>query len=160
MFVFRKIWLALFSWNTGFEIRPFALLLTIWQWVSLSHQTKTWEMQNDVMLKMGSLTRGISLEKVDQVIGLKSLQSRHGPIKESCIKNILKSNICFSPLITCCSNTRLKMEKHWPEKDWSEREDISNRYIVISFFIYKSSKTNIFKINFSGIDNRMKWRWF
>ena len=30
-------------------------------------------MQNDAMLKMGSLTRGISLEKVDQVIGLKSL---------------------------------------------------------------------------------------
>ena len=26
MFVFRKIWRALFSWNTGFEIRPFALL--------------------------------------------------------------------------------------------------------------------------------------
>ena len=28
MFVFRKIWRALFSWNTRFEIRPFALLLT------------------------------------------------------------------------------------------------------------------------------------
>ena len=26
MFVFRKIWRALFSWNTRFEIRPFALL--------------------------------------------------------------------------------------------------------------------------------------
>ena len=26
MFVFRKIWRALFSWNTGFEIHPFALL--------------------------------------------------------------------------------------------------------------------------------------
>ena len=25
-FVFRKIWRALFSWNTRFEIRPFALL--------------------------------------------------------------------------------------------------------------------------------------
>ena len=25
MFVFRKIWRALFSWNTRFEIRPFAL---------------------------------------------------------------------------------------------------------------------------------------
>ena len=30
MFVFRKIWRALFSWNTHFEIRPFALLLTIY----------------------------------------------------------------------------------------------------------------------------------
>ena len=28
MFVFRKIWRALFSWNTCFEIRPFALLPT------------------------------------------------------------------------------------------------------------------------------------
>ena len=28
MFVFRKIWRALFSWNTRFEIRPFALLPT------------------------------------------------------------------------------------------------------------------------------------
>ena len=30
MFVFRKIWLALFSFNTRFEIRPFALLPTSW----------------------------------------------------------------------------------------------------------------------------------
>ena len=30
MFVFRKIWRALFSWNTHFEIRPFALLPTIY----------------------------------------------------------------------------------------------------------------------------------
>ena len=28
MFIFRKIWRALFSWNTRFEIRPFALLQT------------------------------------------------------------------------------------------------------------------------------------
>ena len=28
MFVFRKIWCALFCWNTRFEIRPFALLPT------------------------------------------------------------------------------------------------------------------------------------
>ena len=28
MFVFRKIWRTLFSWNTRFEIRPFALLPT------------------------------------------------------------------------------------------------------------------------------------
>ena len=28
MFFFRKIWRALFSWNTRFEIRPFALLPT------------------------------------------------------------------------------------------------------------------------------------
>ena len=27
MFVFRKIWCALFSWNTRFEIRPFLALL-------------------------------------------------------------------------------------------------------------------------------------
>ena len=31
MFVFRKIWRALFSWNTRFEIRPFALSPTIMQ---------------------------------------------------------------------------------------------------------------------------------
>ena len=31
MFVFRKIWRALFSWNTRFEIRPFALSLTIYK---------------------------------------------------------------------------------------------------------------------------------
>ena len=29
MFFFRKIWHALFSWNTRFQIRPFTLLLTI-----------------------------------------------------------------------------------------------------------------------------------
>ena len=28
MFVFRKVWRALFSWNTHFGIRPFALLPT------------------------------------------------------------------------------------------------------------------------------------
>ena len=28
MFVFLKIWRALFAWNTRFEIRPFALLQT------------------------------------------------------------------------------------------------------------------------------------
>ena len=28
MFVFRKIWRVLFSWNTRFEIRLFALLAT------------------------------------------------------------------------------------------------------------------------------------
>ena len=28
MFVFQEIWRALFSWNTRFEIRPFALLRT------------------------------------------------------------------------------------------------------------------------------------
>ena len=28
MFAFRKIWIALFSWNFRFQIRPFALLLT------------------------------------------------------------------------------------------------------------------------------------
>ena len=28
MFVFRKIWRALFSWNTRSEIRPFALIPT------------------------------------------------------------------------------------------------------------------------------------
>ena len=32
MFVFRKIWRALFSWNTRFEIRPFALLPTNFTW--------------------------------------------------------------------------------------------------------------------------------
>ena len=31
MFVFRKIWRALFSWNTRFEIRAFALIPTISQ---------------------------------------------------------------------------------------------------------------------------------
>ena len=29
MFVFRKIWCALFFWNTRFEIRPFAILPAI-----------------------------------------------------------------------------------------------------------------------------------
>ena len=32
MFVFRKIWRALFSWNTRFEIWPFALLPTHCPW--------------------------------------------------------------------------------------------------------------------------------
>ena len=31
MFVFPKIWHALFSWNTRFEIHPFALLPSNWQ---------------------------------------------------------------------------------------------------------------------------------
>ena len=30
MFVFRKIWRALFSWNTRFEVRPFALFSTFY----------------------------------------------------------------------------------------------------------------------------------
>ena len=31
MFVIREIWRALFSWNTSFEIRPFALLPSNYQ---------------------------------------------------------------------------------------------------------------------------------
>ena len=37
MFVFRKIWRALFSCNTRFEIRPFAILPTIWFNVNSIH---------------------------------------------------------------------------------------------------------------------------
>ena len=33
MFVFWKIWRALFSWNNRYEYRPFALLPTIWIFV-------------------------------------------------------------------------------------------------------------------------------
>ena len=32
MYVFRKIWCALFSWNIRFEIHPFALLPMKWKW--------------------------------------------------------------------------------------------------------------------------------
>ena len=44
MFIFRKIWRALFSWNTCFEIRPFALLASsviafVWGWRSSDFQT-------------------------------------------------------------------------------------------------------------------------
>ena len=45
-FVFRKIWCALFSWNTRFEIRPFALLPTIFNWK-----------ENITHLKISSLTQ-------------------------------------------------------------------------------------------------------
>ena len=39
MFVFRKIWRALLSWNTVFEIRPFVLLPTIYTMLdSLFHK--------------------------------------------------------------------------------------------------------------------------
>ena len=31
MFLFQKIWRALFSWNNRFEICPFALLLTFYR---------------------------------------------------------------------------------------------------------------------------------
>ena len=36
MSVFPKIWRALFSWNTSFKIRPFALLPTKWQFNVIS----------------------------------------------------------------------------------------------------------------------------
>ena len=37
IFVFRKIWHALFSWNTRFGIRPFAILpIAIWRFTKLS----------------------------------------------------------------------------------------------------------------------------
>ena len=36
MFVFRKIWRALFSWNTRFEVRLFALLPTQSQFFSFT----------------------------------------------------------------------------------------------------------------------------
>ena len=39
MFVFRKIWRALFSWNVRFEIRPFALLPTNHQKPVIKNQT-------------------------------------------------------------------------------------------------------------------------
>ena len=41
MFVFRKIWRALFSWNTRFEIRPFVLLPTCW-WMKLKQKLSVW----------------------------------------------------------------------------------------------------------------------
>ena len=34
MFVFQKIWHALFSWNTRFEIRPFTLLPTKYEYLT------------------------------------------------------------------------------------------------------------------------------
>ena len=41
MFVFQNIWRALFSWNTRFDIRPFALLPTFYRILFFSghHQT-------------------------------------------------------------------------------------------------------------------------
>ena len=36
MFVFRKIWRALFAWNTSFEIRLFALLPAIYMLKNIS----------------------------------------------------------------------------------------------------------------------------
>ena len=38
MFVFRKIWLALPSWNTRSEIQPFVLLPTVLKWLLLTLQ--------------------------------------------------------------------------------------------------------------------------
>ena len=45
MFVFREIWRALFSCNTRFEIRPFALLpmiCTTWVYLARLLQTLDW----------------------------------------------------------------------------------------------------------------------
>ena len=39
MFVFRKIWRALFSWNTRFEIRPFTLLPSNCEFVVIQNHT-------------------------------------------------------------------------------------------------------------------------
>ena len=46
-FVFRKIWRALFSWNTRFEVRPFSLLPAKWLillqiWDDIRHHAKFW----------------------------------------------------------------------------------------------------------------------
>ena len=43
MFVFRKIWHALFSQNTRFEIRPFALLLTKLAIISTTYTCIVWK---------------------------------------------------------------------------------------------------------------------
>ena len=48
MFIFQKIWRALFSWNTRFEIRPFALLPTIICFgckICISQNKHRWEWQ-------------------------------------------------------------------------------------------------------------------
>ena len=42
MFIFRKIWCALFSWNTHFEIRPFALLPTNSEASNIFNQSTKW----------------------------------------------------------------------------------------------------------------------
>ena len=65
MFVFRKIWRALFSWTTGFEIRPFALLPTKYQWIfhsssrpSLQNHSIFWKIRNscgDIFFYLSSL---------------------------------------------------------------------------------------------------------
>ena len=56
MFVFRKIWHALFSGNTRFEIRPFALLPAI------SFHQKLESIQRNTCLGITGAIEGTSIE--------------------------------------------------------------------------------------------------
>ena len=67
MFVFRKIWGALFSWNTRFEIRPFAL-----QWNLYKADTTG--------AKKGPLYRDIRfIEIFSKIVWLQSKAIRSSP---------------------------------------------------------------------------------
>ena len=56
MFVFQKIWRALFSWNTRFEIRPSALL---------PNNKSTYNMASPLKVDWRNITDNIKFPKTD-----------------------------------------------------------------------------------------------
>ena len=65
MFVFRKIWCALFSWNARFEIRPLALLPTISQ--NLSRNCH-WFLSSNMFLNFRQLFANVTPIVLSQYI--------------------------------------------------------------------------------------------
>ena len=65
MFVFRKIWRALFSWNTHFEIRPFILLPTKYDDVDYCSIQRKFFLYN---LSLGSERLPIDLEELNSKV--------------------------------------------------------------------------------------------
>ena len=82
MFVFRKIWRVLLSWNTSFEIRPSALLSTIFaslkqvELVALEPELKQKSLDTEKLMERLQIDQ----EEADQV---KLFVSAFNAIRES-----------------------------------------------------------------------------
>ena len=88
MFVFRKIWRALLSWNTRFEIRPFALLPAISERRLLTTANKTGECvgqagQVSYCLSWSMLKKSLNLKYAHESIELAQENKR----EKSCGKS-------------------------------------------------------------------------
>ena len=105
MFVFWKIWHALFSWNTRFEIHPFALLPTITWNLSFSGRDKPL-MGDENLVGRDSTWRLFSGRGNKQIFGYWGTTS-HPPLGKTLLKVISNLYRFFKN----STNSRYKTQK-------------------------------------------------